>query len=436
MVGLLVIAAVVVFVVGILLIGEQSSLFARKNDYYILFNDVSGLNPGNPVQLNGVSVGRVTEVILPEEPGENDLRVWITVERRYADRIREDSQAQIKTLGLLGDKYIELSSGSLQAPPIPDGGQISTAPASSIDQLLASGENLMDNVTTISFSLRNILGRMERGEGILGQLTQDTPEGEQLISSTVATMESLESIAAKIETGDGALPRLLNDAELAERVEGSLDRLESVLAKADEGEGMLPKLLNDPESARQVDEVLANLRETSESLRRLSDEIETSEGLVQRLLTDEEYGRQVSEEIRAIVERVDVASRQITEGDNTLARLINDDSLYTAVEDILVGVNESRLLRWLIRNRQEAGIERRYEDAVEAGEVEPLPRGQEVPPVEPEAPAPESGPRDEPNEPRSEPQNAPRDTPQGEPLGGPAGEPAPPPEPPPSGGSR
>jgi hypothetical protein len=43
--------------------------------------------------------------------------------------------------------------------------------------------------------------------------------------------------------------------------------------------------------------------------------------------------------------------------------LINDPEVYQAVKDILIGVNESRMLRWLIRNRQKAGIERRYRDA-------------------------------------------------------------------------
>ena len=123
-VGLLVVIAIVVLVAGILLIGGQNQLFTRKNEYYILFNSVSGLNAGNPVQLNGVDVGRVTSVVLPTEPSMNDIRVEIKVERRYASRVREDSQASIKTLGLLGDKYIELTSGSMSAEPIPDGGRI------------------------------------------------------------------------------------------------------------------------------------------------------------------------------------------------------------------------------------------------------------------------------------------------------------------------
>lgn len=378
-VGLLVLVAVAIVVTGVLLIGEQNQLFRTKAEYFIRFNNVAGLEAGNPVQLNGVDVGRVQEVMLPGEPGKNDIRVDITVDQRYAARVREDSVASIKTLGLLGDKYVELTSGSPEAAPIPEGGEIPTAPTTSIDELLSSGENLMDNVIAISFSLRNILSRMERGEGILGRLTVDTPEAESLIDSFRSTMTAVEQIVEKIDNGDGPLPRLINDRELADRVEGSLERLESVLAKADEGEGAIPKLLNDPATGQRVEDTLAELQSAAASLSRLVEEVEAGEGLLQRLLLDEEYGEEVSGQVREVVDRLDRLSYQLTEGDGTVPRLLQDPEVYRSIQDILVGINESRILRWLIRNRQKKGIEVRYEDGVEEGTVPPIPPESEFP---------------------------------------------------------
>jgi hypothetical protein len=42
--------------------------------------------------------------------------------------------------------------------------------------------------------------------------------------------------------------------------------------------------------------------------------------------------------------------------------MISDPSVYESVNDILIGINESRLLRWLIRNRQGTGIQKRYDE--------------------------------------------------------------------------
>lgn len=397
-VGLLVLVAVVIVVVGVLLIGEQNQLFRTKAEYYILFNNVSGLQAGNPVQLNGVDVGRVQEVVLPAEPGKNDIRVDITVDQRYASRVREDSVASIKTLGLLGDKFIELSSGSPDVPPLPEGGQIPTAPTTSIDELLSSGENLMDNVIAISFSLRTILGRMEQGEGILGRLTVDTPEAEALITSFRGTMTAVEQVAEKLDTGEGPLPRLINDREMAQRVDDSLARLESLLAKMEEGEGALPKLLNDPATAQKVDDTLAELQSAATALSDFVQEVESSEGLLQRMLMDEEYGEEVAGQVREVVERIDRLTYEVAEGDGTLAQLIQDPEIYQSLQDILVGINESRILRWLIRNRQEKGIEARYEEGVEAGEVAPIPPKDEFPAEPSEPPAEDEPPAEPPSQ--------------------------------------
>ena len=110
-VGTLLLAALAALAVGIFFLGRESNLFVSKNEYFVRFKTVAGLKPGNPVELNGVDVGKVKRVILPREVDQSAIQVWIAIDRRYAERVREDSQARIKTLGLLGDKYVEITSG-------------------------------------------------------------------------------------------------------------------------------------------------------------------------------------------------------------------------------------------------------------------------------------------------------------------------------------
>jgi phospholipid/cholesterol/gamma-HCH transport system substrate-binding protein len=378
-VGLLLLAATAVAAVGIFLIGEEGSVFVRKNEYSIHFRTVGGLNAGNPVQLNGVGVGKVKRVILPLDPAESDIRVWIAVDSRYGERVRQDSQARIKTLGLLGDKFVEITSGSPEAPIIPSGGEIPAAPMTSVDELLATGEDTMDNVVAISASLRTILARMERGEGLLGQLTTNTETGERFSESVAATMESVQRVARELETGDGPLARLLRDRELADRLAATVGRLEGLLVQAQEGEGLLPQLLTDAETRRKFTAAVDGLSEASADLARFTEKLESSEGLMQKLLTDEAYAREVTENLRQMVERLNLLSEKLTAGEGTAAKLINDPAIYEAINDIVVGIEESRLLRWLIRNRQKAGIEKRYDDARKApaeegpGEAAPAP---------------------------------------------------------------
>ena len=141
-------------------------------------------------------------------------------------------------------------------------------------------------------------------------------------------------------------------------------------------------------------DTLAQLNQVATDLHGLTSDLETKDGLLPRLVYDEEYGRKVTGEVQAIVDRLSEASSKLTEGKGTASMLLNDPQIYDAVNDVIIGVNESRILRWLIRNRQKKGIERRYKDEAKAIEAEggtppPLDEGPDV--IEEETP-PEAAP--------------------------------------------
>jgi phospholipid/cholesterol/gamma-HCH transport system substrate-binding protein len=407
-VGLVILAAIVVLTAGIFLIGSKNNLFKHKTRYYTELNSVSGLKKGSPVQIDGVDVGTIEKVVLSEDPKKSQIRVWIRLDEDYAARIRGPvppnglmknqiaSQARIKTLGLLGDKFIDINSGASVYPPIPEEGEIPAAQPTNVDALIASGEDVMDNVVEISHSLNRILQRMERGEGLLGQLTSDTPEGRRMQSALVNTSESLERIAGTIEHGKGPLPRLLNDRAMADKVAVSLDRFQTLLDQAQHGPGLLPGLINDPASKTQFDETLASLHEVARNLQAFSADLQSNDdALLQRLVKDKEYGREVAEQLRQFVKNLNDVSAKLDRGDGTAAKLINDPKIYDAVNDIIVGVNQSRVLRWLIRNRQQKGIEKRYDDTKKSiersgGKPEPL----DTLPEKPEEAKPPAAPAD------------------------------------------
>jgi phospholipid/cholesterol/gamma-HCH transport system substrate-binding protein len=415
-VGLVILAAVLVLTAGVFLIGSKNNVFSRKTRYYVEFNSVSGLKPGSPVQLDGVDVGTIEKVVLSENPQKKDIRVWIRVERDYTARLRGPadpkallknqpaSRARIKTLGLLGDKYIDINSGSTAYAPIPEEGEILAAQPTNVDALIASGEDVMDNVAEITHSLNRILGRMERGEGILGELTSDTPEGKRMMASLAGASDSLQRIAATVENGKGPLPRLLNDRRMADQLALSLDRFQGLIDQARNGPGLLPGLLNDPASRTEFNETLASLHKVAQDLQGFTADLESSDALLPRLVKDEAYGREVTEQLRQFVKSLNEVSAKLDKGNGTAAQLINDPKIYDAVNDIIVGVNQSRVLRWLIRNRQKKGIDKRYDDTKKSiegagGTPEPLdklpesrpeetPPGAATPPPLPADPSP------------------------------------------------
>ena len=369
-VGLLVVAAFVILGVAVFLVSERRNLFALKNRYYIQFETVLGLATGSPVQLNGVTVGSVERVVLPESVDEELLTVWIDVDRRYGDRVREDSTARIKTLGLLGDKFIEISSGSADSPLIPSGGYIPAAAPTDVEKLLATGGDAVQNTVAISYSLRKILERMEAGEGILGELLTDSEAGRSAKEGLVAIMEAVRSITGQIERGQGTLGQLIMDDEIAVKLDESVDRFGSVMASLDEGEGLVADLLHNAETRDRVQTLLRNLEMATESLSSTAEQLQSGDGLLPALINDEETGRQILEELQQMIQNLNLVSERLATGEGTLGRLIEDPAIYEALNDIIVGVDESKMLRWLVRNRQKSGIRVRYDEAIEMQEAD------------------------------------------------------------------
>jgi phospholipid/cholesterol/gamma-HCH transport system substrate-binding protein len=382
-VGLLVVGAALVLMAGLFLIGQQSRLFASKNRYTFTTENVGGLNENNPVRLNGVTVGLVERITLPANVEQQLLTIRISIERQYEERIRQDSTARIRTLGLLGDKYVEVTSGSPQAPVIPPGGAIPTAAQTDVDKLITSGGDVVDNLVRISYSLSRILDRVDRGEGLVGELT--TGESGKITERFDATLAAAQRVMEQVEQGKGTLGRLVSDERLGNELASAVSRLESVMQQADRGEGLVATLLRSPETRAEFDATLADARAAADSLRKWTAEVEGNDSIANRLLTDEGVGERVGRDLEAIVHDLASVASKLDRGEGSVAKLINDPQIYDAANDIVVGVKESRMLRWLIRNRQKKGIETRYQGAGGpplGGADEPMPE------ATPQAPEP------------------------------------------------
>src|SRR5712692_6996946 len=119
-IGAFILVALGAFLAIIYMLGAQARYFERKYDLVAEFSEVGGLIEGATVRLAGVQIGRVTRVELPSQPG-GKVRVKLTITRRFADRIRRNSEARIVTQGLLGDKLVEITLGSADSPPLSPG---------------------------------------------------------------------------------------------------------------------------------------------------------------------------------------------------------------------------------------------------------------------------------------------------------------------------
>lgn len=410
-IGILVTIGAVILMAFLFFIGSEQRLFTRKSDYKVRLDSVSGLAEGNPVEVSGVTVGTVRDITLPRNPKVRTVDITIAVEKKYADLIRADSRVRLKKLGLIAaDTYIDITPGSPDQPVLEPGSVIPAQRATNVEALISSGEDLVDNFVQISYSLKNILQRVDRGEGLIGELTTKPKMKERLTDTMIESFTRIDKFLAQIESGKGLIGKLVYDDQYADQLTSSLSSaassLKTVTGSLEQsfasGKGAIPMLLSDPAGRDKVAKLLDRLTTTSENLAVFSAELRRGQGVIPRLVGDKEYADQTLKEFRQLVTRLDDVSRKLSQGEGTAGLLINDPSVYESLNDVLIGINQSPLLRWLIRNRQEKGIETRY-DAERRGGA-----NRSAPPAEPEpkgkgaeqAPAPttSTSPRSEPGE--------------------------------------
>ncbi len=367
-VGIVVLIALAATMIGVFMIGQRANLFRSKFPYETHFESAAGLIAGNNVSLNGVVVGNVIEVRLSGDPADRTVRVVYDVVRRWAPMIRKSTRASIKTRGLLGDKYIELEGGKVDEPEVPVGGEIPAAQGAGLEKLLEGSGDLLTDLSAIAKSLKNILGRTEQGEGFLGAITTNSEESVQLGNNFNATLRSLNAILAKVEHGQGLVGRLLIDEkygkDTSEALAGAIHSVQSLLAKIDEGirtgSGAIPALLSDPEGKKRIYGLLDNLSLAAAGLTRVVDNLEKGHGTIPILLHDQEFGKAFTGNLRSMSQHLDSISRKLDDGQGTAGMLVNDPELYEAANRLVVGVNESAILRWLIADRQKSGIRKEY----------------------------------------------------------------------------
>lgn len=361
-VGVFVLVALAAFLGMIYALGARARLFEARYIVHADFSEVGGLVDGATVRLAGVQIGRVAGVNLPAQPG-GQVRVDLSIAKQFADRVRKNSVARIETQGLLGDKLVELSVGTVESPATRDGDVIATRDPADFGRIISQGSEtvkqaakLMEEASATFASARKvteqvarIADEVEKGKGWAHALVYEEPVALRRMNDLLATTQRLLD---RVDRGEGAAGVLTSEQSTAaaRRLVAAMDRLARAVEQPDGSDaGLLPALLFDPRH-RQV---LEDLKAVAHNFREVSDRLAGGKGTLGGLLKDEPADagiRQASRDLQAALANLKAITGKINEGDGTLGALIADPTVYERLVALLDGVQRSFLLRGLLRN--------------------------------------------------------------------------------------
>ncbi len=308
--GLFIIGGIALFVLAIFIIGKQQNLFNPVFKLSATFKNVSGLQVGNNVRFTGINVGTVDNIKIV-----NDSTVWVDmlIKKDVQPFIKSDCQVAVGSEGLIGDRLLVISYGSPDSPTVKDGQILASKEPVETDAIIASLQTSSGNIEVVTLQLAQIMIDINKGNGTLGRLIQDTTLAEN-ISRTVENFkkgsEELDQTIVLAQEKVGIFMESINST--ATKIEVASNQFKEIMLNINKGEGTLGMLIKDTTTAINLSETMFHLNKSSQSLD------ENMEALKHNFLFRGYFKRKAKEEARV---KIQVALDSLTNAKKQLDSL-------------------------------------------------------------------------------------------------------------------
>lgn len=243
--GIFVFLGAVLLVIAIFLIGNKESLFKSTFTIKTYFSTVEGLRSGAPVRLSGIDVGSVSDIEIADDTTGRVI-VSMNISSDVQQFIRKDTRASIETEGLVGNKIVILSVGSVSYPVVQNGGWIPSKNPLSISKIIEESQGTLSYLREITKDFAEISSKINRGEGTIGKILNDDELYNAATQITRSADKSLNTITLKLED----ISEIVKDAtgefqNIVTDVDSAIKKVDLVLADVKNGRGILGALVSD-----------------------------------------------------------------------------------------------------------------------------------------------------------------------------------------------
>ena len=286
-VGAFVIAGVLLFAVGLFMIGSRRMLFGNTFKVHAEFASIAGLDNGALVRVAGLQAGEVEAIQVPTRPSAR-FRVRMRIREDVHPLIRLDSVASIQNDGLVGNKFIQIEPGSEQSAVVAAAGTIQSTEPFDIADLMAKMSETIDTVNKaivdvtveLDGALSSIAATADTAKVLMDDVGRDA---RAIVSSGQRVAADLQTIVANVKSGRGTVGQLLNDDALYQRarsiatdaekamanVRAATDEARAAIADLRGKDGPVGTLTADlQQTLTSAREVMSDLAESTEALKR------------------------------------------------------------------------------------------------------------------------------------------------------------------------
>jgi phospholipid/cholesterol/gamma-HCH transport system substrate-binding protein len=191
-VGLFVFIGIIFFLAGILIVGNLRETFNRKMELVSLFDDISGLQPGNNIWFSGVKIGTVSSL---DFHGKSQVEVNMNVAISARKYIRKDAKVKISNDGLIGNKILVIYGGTDAFAQVQEGDTLEVEKTFTSEDMINTAQENNKNILAITNDVKAITKKLAAGEGSIGKMLDDS----LMYTNINATIVSLQKASAKAQ---------------------------------------------------------------------------------------------------------------------------------------------------------------------------------------------------------------------------------------------
>lgn len=238
-VGMTILVGLIAFFVFIFIISSESTMFSETYNLKVKTENAQGIKSGAMVTLAGLKIGKVESIEFIHPNGKNLVEINLLLRADYRSQITPKSFAYIKTVGLLGDKFIDISLGNDAANALQNGATLPLKKQIGIDNLSEEASPILKNLGVVITNLKNITTKLSDGNGTLGKLMTDSKTADDLSDA----ISNLNKFSKALVNKNGTLGKLAFDDQLIKKVSAISEKLNLLFSSLQNGKGTLGKLL-------------------------------------------------------------------------------------------------------------------------------------------------------------------------------------------------
>ena len=235
-----------------------NALLAPKTVIYLYVPDGSGLSNESPVRVDGIDVGRVSTVTLS---GSNDpprvVKVTLSIQRDRLGTIPADSVTQISSDSLIGDKFVDITSGTSPKSITPEGEIIYKFQPELLRSLDLS--QFTDQLRIVDAMLADI----ENGRSQFGKFYK----GDQFYNNLQKRLKDLQTAFHAAVGTTSMVGQLLNSDEMHRKISDMLVNVDQQVAQIQAGQGPAGQLLRSSAQYDQLVKLAQGFRQSIATLR-------------------------------------------------------------------------------------------------------------------------------------------------------------------------